>query len=129
MNDPWNQQHPEQPRTNQPPEPPTRHTDPATNPMAFGDPSRREPNAQDDNDKGTGKGGERRRVMWVRPSELPTYLTGSELMVQGVDLHAALVRRMLRGPAKATEAVRRQLDPKASARRTSRSGGHEGVSL
>jgi hypothetical protein len=52
----------------------------------------------------------RRRMMWVRPTDLPTQLLGSRQMLAGIDLHAALVQKLWRQPAKAVEAVRRRAD-------------------
>lgn len=52
----------------------------------------------------------RRRVMWIRPTDLPTQLVGSKQMLAGIDLHAALVKKLWRQPAKAVEAVRRRID-------------------
>jgi hypothetical protein len=79
------------------------------NPFAVhGDPSRRNAARIQENENGERP---RRRLMWIRPSDLPTYLTGSNLMLRGIDLHAALVRRSWRIPAKAVEAVRRRNTP------------------
>jgi len=69
-----------------------------------GDPTHRAQGAKPESER------KRRRVMWIRPTDLPTHLVGSRQMLAGIDLHAALVTKLWRAPAKAVEAVRRRSD-------------------
>lgn len=47
-----------------------------------------------------------KRVAWVRPTELTTYL--APLVGRGIDLHTELTRRARSGPATATRALQGQ---------------------
>ncbi|WP_454857626.1 hypothetical protein [Promicromonospora soli] len=76
-------------------------------------------------------------MMWIRPTDLPTQLLGSKQVLAGIDLHAALVQKLWRQPAKAVEAIRRRGDRPAEqtsantatdpGTRISRHRNHEGV--
>jgi hypothetical protein len=69
-----------------------------------GDPTQRNQSAKPDVERN------RRRVMWIRPTDLPTQLVGSRRILAGIDLHAALVEKLWRQPAKGMEALRRRSD-------------------
>lgn len=69
-----------------------------------GDPTRRDQPGKSDT------GPRRNRVMWIRPTDLPTQLVGSKPILAGIDLHAALVQKLWRQPAKAVEAIRTRSD-------------------
>lgn len=96
-----------------------------------GDPTRRVEPAQAEPEP------KRRHMMWIRPTDLPTQLLGSKQVLAGIDLHAALVQKLWRQPAKAVEAIRRRADhageqpstdpARDPGTRISRRSNHEGV--
>lgn len=105
---------------------------PATDPMtansevsAFavhGDPSRRQKPPEEN------AGRERAKVLWVRPSDLPTML-GTTRVRRGIDLQAELVRRARLAPARGARHLRQRVTrteiarPRAAAQTaTSREG-------
>jgi hypothetical protein len=66
-----------------------------------------------------------KRVAWVRPTELSTYL--APMVGRGVDLQAELIRRARRTPATSTRALHRGTPHTPSP--TPPRPGHEGMSL
>jgi hypothetical protein len=90
-------QHGHGPRS-QPAQPKAPAAPPGTNPGAFGDQARRKTAGR----KAPARKTKDPQIVWVRAGDLPTMLTG-RLLVRGVDLHAALVRRALRRPTAAAK--------------------------
>lgn len=101
----------------------------STDPHAFEDQARRKTVRS----KAPARSARDREVIWVRPGDLPS-LTSRRVLVRGVDLHAAIVRRALRRPTAAAKnavgAAKRALTPGARRQeRTTPQQGTEGMGI
>ena len=116
-------QHNRGPRT-QPAAPEPSAQSPGTDPHAFDNQARRK-TARAKPQPRSARG---REVAWVRAGDLPS-LTTRKVLVRGVDLHAAIVRRAMRRPTAAmkngVKAAKRALTP--SARRQERTAPQQGT--
>ncbi|WP_419703080.1 hypothetical protein [Promicromonospora sp. NFX87] len=97
---------------------------PGTDPHAFDDQARRNTTRA----KAPARSARDREVAWVRAGDLPSLLA-RRVLVRGVDLHAAIVRRALRRPTAAVKnaggAAKRLLAP--SGRRQERTEPQQGT--
>ncbi|MFI8528183.1 hypothetical protein ACIGB8_27235 [Promicromonospora sukumoe] len=114
------------PRT-QPAPPRTPAQSSGTDTHAFDDQARRKSARA----KAPARSGRDRELTWVRAGDLPSLL-GRRVLVRGVDLHAALVRRALRRPTAAMKnaagTAKRALTPDARRQeRTAPQHGTEGM--
>ncbi len=94
-------------------EPTSASPDPSTDPSAanaevvsafavHGDPSHRQKPPEEN------AGRERAKILWVRPSDLPTLL-GTTRVRRGIDLQAELVRRARLAPARGARHLRQRV--------------------
>lgn len=116
-------QHGRGPRA-QPIQPKSSAHSPGTDPHAFDDQARRKTTRA----KSPARSPRDREIAWVRAGDLPSLLA-RRVLVRGVDLHAAIVRRALRRPTTAAKnaagAAKRLLTP--SGRRPERTEPQHGT--
>jgi hypothetical protein len=111
-------------RRTQPVQPKPPALSSSTDPHAFDDQARRRTTRA----KAPARTPRDREIAWVRAGDLPSLLT-RRVLVRGVDLHAAIVRRAMRRPTaaakKAASAAKRALTP--GGRRQERTEPHQGT--
>lgn len=106
------------------PAPPKTPASSSTDPHAFDDQARRKTSRA----KAPARSPRDREIAWVRAGDLPSLLA-RRVLVRGVDLHAAIVRRAMRRPTAAAKtaagAAKRALTP--SRRRQARTEPQQGT--